>query len=278
MGFVCPLCGEALARTPDGRSAACPHGHCFDYAKEGYLNLLQANHKHSASPGDSRDMVAARRRFLQAEYYAPFQQALAALALSLLPQQRPVVVDAGCGEGSYTAQLLQRLHAAGKVPRVYGCDISKEAVRLAAKAAPGARFAVASSFALPLGKACADLLIAVFAPVAPQEFARVLKPGAAFVLAAPGPRHLFGLKEILYDAPYENPAHREAYPGFALERCVPVRAALTLRGAAVQDLCAMTPYFWKTPRAGLQRLQAVSSLQTEVAFDYLLYRRTPKRA
>lgn len=273
MYFYCPICNKQLYYTNSNRSAACENGHCFDFAKEGYLYLLPPNKKHSKAPGDDRDMVAARRRFLAAGNYRIFSDALNELAKRLAALPKPVVVDAGCGEGYYTGRMAAALTAAGRQPQVYGCDISKGAVRLAAKAVPEACFAVATSFALPLPAACADLLTDVFAPVVPEEFSRVVKPGGSFVLAVPGARHLWGMKAILYEKPYENEVRQTEYPGFRFVERVPVRGSLNLTGQAVQDLFAMTPYCWKTPRDGVERLQQTETLTTEIEFDFLVYQR-----
>src|SRR5205823_563284 len=43
-------CREPLRR--DDRRYVCARGHSFDLAKSGYLNLLQAQDRRSASPGD----------------------------------------------------------------------------------------------------------------------------------------------------------------------------------------------------------------------------------
>ena len=96
------------------------------------------------------------------------------------------------------------------------------------------------------------------------------------LLAVAGERHLWGLKEVLYEHPYEN-EHRETdYPGFVFESRTPVRttAALTSR-QQIADLFSMTPYYWKTPAAGSRRLTALDTLVTELAFDLLCYRRLP---
>lgn len=266
--FCCPICGQPLQRV--GRTARCMRGHSFDFAREGYLYLLPPDKKHSRSPGDDRNMVQARRRFLNAGHYAFFAVRLASIAKELLAgNPAPCVVDAGCGEGYYTARLAGALPGAS----LFGFDISKDAVRLAAKAVPEVSFAVASSFSLPLPDGCTDLLTDVFAPVAPAEFARIVKPGGCFVLAVPSARHLLGLKEILYAKPYENPVQDVAYPGFTLEKRVPVRGALTLTGQAVQDVFSMTPYAWKTPWTGKERLHQIGMLKTEIGFDFVIYRR-----
>ena len=135
------------------------------------------------------------------------------------------------------------------------------------------QWAVASSFAIPVADAAADCLVDIFSPAAAQEFARVVKPGGAFVFAVPGPRHLYGLKEVLYERPYENTVQDVAYPGFALEQRIPVHSMLTVTGSTILDLFAMTPYYWKTPRSGTERLASLDTLTTELHFDFLVYRR-----
>lgn len=270
--LACPVCGARLERRE--QAFLCPNGHSYDIAREGYVYLLPPNKKHSSSPGDDRGMVSARRRFLESGAYRLFSDALNRLALRYLPQDAPAVLDAGCGEGYYTGRLAAFLAENGKAGEIYGFDISKCAVRAAAKSHPGVSFAVASLFGLPVLPASADLLADVFAPIVPGELARAAKPGGVMILAVPGERHLFGLKKILYDSPYENERKDTAYPGFTFLERVPVRGALqTDDPQQIRDLFAMTPYAWKTPWEGRARLQAVRSLQTELAFDFLVYRR-----
>ena len=107
----------------------------------------------------------------------------------------------------------------------------------------------------------------------PGEFARVLRPGGVLLFAVPGPRHLFGLKEVLYARPYENQRRDVAYPGFSCVERVPVERAITVTGPQVQALFAMTPYYWKTPVDGARRLAALDKLTTEIGFDFLVYRK-----
>ncbi|MCH3972698.1 MAG: methyltransferase domain-containing protein [Oscillospiraceae bacterium] len=276
MFFSCPVCKKEFYYTNSNHTVTCENGHSFDFAKEGYLYLLPPNKKHSKSPGDDKEMVEARRRFLSGGNYELFAEELCQLARRYTPAGAPVVLDAGCGEGYYTAQLADTLQEGGRTAQIFGCDISKAAIRLAAKAVPGVSFAVASSFSLPMPDASVDLLTDIFAPVVPEEFQRVTKPGGRFLLAVPSARHLYGLKQILYDQPYENEEKDTDYPGFCFLERVPVRGSLTLLGQDVQDLFAMTPYYWKTPKEGCEKLKNVTELTTEIGFDFLVYERNPQ--
>ena len=271
--FSCPLCAAPLERTDTGLQ--CPGRHSFDRAAAGYVHLLPPNRKHSQNPGDDKEMVAARSAFLDKGYYSPLRDALCELALDCLKgESAPVVVDSGCGEGYYTAGLYETLSRAGKTPKIAGVDISKFALRRAARRLKEGEFAVASVYRLPLPDESAHLLVNVFSPLAPEEFARVLRPGGHFLYAVPSKRHLWEMKKVLYEKPYENPVKREDYTGFAWERVREARYEATLESA--QDIMAlfhMTPYAWKTPRAGVERLEKLERLKVQIGFDFHVYRR-----
>lgn len=200
--FLCPICRRALRRE-EGRYL-CPKGHSYDIAAAGYVHLLPANQKHSRLPGDDKQMAAARNRFLGGGWYLPLQEAIARTALDLVPEGG-VFFDSGCGEGYYTAGVKTALDAAGRNAAACGIDISKFSLRWAAKRDRSIEFAVASAYHLPLADQSVDFLLNCFSPLARSEFRRVLKPGGAFLYVVPAPRHLWELKQAVYDTPYENP-------------------------------------------------------------------------
>ena len=275
--FCCPVCGSALVQKSN--LLRCAKGHCFDVAREGYVHLLTADKMHAKAPGDNKEMVAARHSFLQAGAYAPFADKLSELLCTALADvPSPCVLDAGCGEGYYTAHYADALQAKGLQRRIAAFDISKFAVKEAAKhIQPDVRYAVASSFSIPVANGGMHALVNVFSPMAEKEFARVLRPDGLLVFAVPGPRHLFGLKQVLYENPYENAVQDIAYEGFVLEQRVPVQDTITVDKAQIRNLFAMTPYYWKTSKAGAEKLEALESLTTEIHFDFLLYRRQKQK-
>ena len=267
--FVCPICGAALGR--ETARYACPAGHSFDIAKEGYVNLLPANRQHSKAPGDDKDMTAARTRFLEGGWYAPLREKLCELVRRDLPQSG-ALLDAGCGEGWYTVALADA--AAAKGGRTAGVDLSKPAVKKAARRCPHAEMAVASVYHLPLADGSVHMLVDCFSPLATEEFYRVLSPGGKFLYVVPGPRHLWELKEILYTNPYENEEKVEDYPGFVLEAVLPVETAFTLTDPQdIQALYHMTPYTWKTPKEGAERLAGVEKLTVTAQFRIHVYQK-----
>ncbi len=269
--FRCPVCGAALERGE--WSYSCPAGHSFDLAKEGYVYLLRPDQKRSAAPGDDKGMAAARRAFLSKDYYRPLLDALCALICSHTGPA-PTLLDAGCGEGYYTAGIFRSLLEAGKQPCMAGTDISKPILRSAAKRERDVEFAVASSFRLPVADGRVDLLLDCFSPLALDEFRRVLRPGGVFLYVVPAADHLWELKQVLYDRPYRNEEKETPYPGFSYETIVPVEHTIHLPCRTdIQALFQMTPYYWKTPRAGVERLATLESLSVQTAFRIHVFRK-----
>lgn len=271
--FRCPICKLPLKDT--GLALKCDGGHNFDRAAQGYVHLLPPNKMHAKLPGDSREMVAARHRFLEAGFYQLFRDRICSMISDELGGSiSPLLIDAGCGEGYYTDAVRLALETVCPSPIVCGFDISKLAVKTAAVRSRKLHLAVASCFEIPIQDACADALLSVFSPIVPTEFARVLKPGGIMILAVAGERHLLGLKQLLYETPYLNTYQETSYSGFTFENRLPVRThAVLADNGLITDLFAMTPYYWKTPVEGSRRLQQATQLETELGFDLLIYRR-----
>ena len=270
--FLCPVCGASLAHA--GGSYRCAAGHTFDVAKAGYVHLLPVRKKHAASPGDNREMVAARTAFLDGGYYAHLAEALAEeIETNFTANDVCTFLDSGCGEGYYTQAICNHLSAKNRDVSVYGIDISKEALRRAARRLPQGKFAVASAYHLPIADNAADVLLNCFSPMCDTEFVRVLKNGAFFYYVVPAARHLWQLKEVLYANPYENETKVVTYPNLRYIKTLHTTAERHFpTQEAIEALFAMTPYAYRTPSEGRARLATLDTLTCTCAFDIHVYR------
>ncbi len=246
------------------RQWRCEQGHCFDQAKEGYVNLLPVQKKRSAEPGDNRQMLQARRAFLQQGHYRPLAEALLRHCRNHL-QDRPGgrILDTGCGEGYYTGLIAAALPGVAMA----GIDIARDAARMASKRYPEVRFAVASNADLPLADNIVDCALRVFAPPADAEIARVLKPGGCFLRVTPGANHLMGLRERVYDRPKPRSEASTELEGFVFQQREHLAFKLDLQGpGAVADLFAMTPFYWQTSAAKQETINALPNLNVDISF------------
>ena len=270
MNFICPKC-KSLLKVIDGGVAKCPLGHSYDRAKEGYYNLLLSSV--GGVHGDNREMVLARRAFLDTGAYRPLSSRVAELATEHT-RDGGLLLDCGCGEGYYTHIINATAKNANKTLHIHGFDISKDAVRLAAKRDGELKLAVASSYDLPIADGTFDTATNVFSPLALEETLRVLRAGGTFIMAIPAERHLFGLKSVLYDTPYLNEVDSDELSGFELISREKIAYRLNLdTPEKIRSLFMMTPYAYRTSASGRARLEALSSLTTEIEFYLFVYKK-----
>ncbi len=267
--FCCPICGKGL--TAQGGQYVCPSRHSFDIARQGYVNLLTG---HAAQQhGDNKEMICARRDFLAVGYYQPLMDTVARAAVrNATPNCR--ILDAGCGECSYTHHIAGALQAAGLPATILGIDISREALAIGGRRDRTLSLAVASLYHLPLATGSIDLLFEIFAPYCEEEYQRVLRPGGRMVMVIPGKRHLFGLKTVLYPTPYENEVADTALPGFILQNQERLSYSITLHtDNDLWNLFTMTPYFYRTAPQRKELLRHAAPLETAIEFEILEYTR-----
>lgn len=92
-------------------------------------------------------------------------------------------------------------------------------------------------------------------------------------MAVPGKRHLWELKERLYDEPYENPGTAPHLSGFLLEEIRLVTYPMALSGEDVWSLFQMTPYFYKTDPQRRESLSQAHGMEITADFLLLCYRK-----
>lgn len=270
--LTCPLDDSPLHR--EEGLWRCTHGHSFDIAREGYVNLLPVQHKRSLDPGDGKAMVAARRRFLNSGIYAPIAEALARLALSA-GDESLACLDAGCGEGYYLRRLAAL--AARRPLQLLGLDISKWAVQAAARQDGRPAWVVGSNAKLPVPDGRLDRILCLFGFPVYGEFARALKPGGLLLQIDAGDDHLRELREVIYPvlkAP--RSATADVPPGFVLQDSQRLRYATRLADPAmIADLLVMTPHLYKATAEGRARAAALPALDITVDVRLNVFCRQP---
>jgi 23S rRNA (guanine745-N1)-methyltransferase len=270
MTYQCPLCHLPLQRLD--KQWRCENNHQFDNAKEGYVNLLPVQHKRSKQPGDSAEMMLSRRTFLEGGHYQPLRDRLVALLNEHLGSDADALLDIGCGEGYYTSAIEQGLNASRKM-QVYGLDVSKVAIRYAAKRYHQVEFCVASSHRLPFADDSLDAIVRIYAPCKAPELHRVLKSSGLVLTVAPGPRHLYQLKACIYADVQLHSDAEESLEGFERISTESLGYEMALDGKQAFDLLQMTPFAWRATEALMQSLSQREAFACETDFVISLFRR-----
>lgn len=264
----------------DGRYV-CANSHSFDCARAGYVNLLR-----SKRTGDSKEMLLARRAFLDHGHYAPLADLLATHVANHLAavrsderpphSQAPAILDIGCGEGYYLDRIRRSL--SGDYTPV-GIDSSREAIRLACQRVRPGLFAVADVLDdIPLATGTAQVLLNVFAPRNIPTFARVLAPGGLLLIAIPAPDHLAELRTALdllsIEEQKEDRLLRSLEGLFGEVERQALGYTLDLQPDDLMHLIEMTPNKRHEERGWRERLPGRAATRVRASFIVLACRRT----
>lgn len=250
--LICPVCGRELKLCKDERLYKCENGHCFDLAKEGYVNLLTGS-KSGERRGDSKASARARKEFLDTDTFGSLKK-------EICSKMEGIVLDICCGEGYYDTYGGE----------LYGFDLSKEMVRLAAKRNEGDNYHyfVGNLASIPVASGTVDTCIHLFAPFHDKEFGRVLKDEGRLYSVIPGKDHLFEIKEKVYDVPYKNDEKAPEPENLMLLSKERVKEKKKLSGETVRTLFSMTPYYYRTSKENKERLCFIENM--DVTLDFLI--------
>ena len=296
--LICPLCGTALTKTGDAPSVfRCAAGHAYDESRSGYVNLLPPGKGRNKKTGDERPMIRARAAFLRRGFYDPADRAAASLLKERLPEDSPeelLLCDMGAGEGTHTVSIASALaQETGRSVFALGFDASKHGAESGCRyarslglfpedgeALPAGSARVlclpANLFRLPVRTGAADVALSLFAPIAWEEAARILKKNGLFLVISSGREHLIELRRILYDEVRLTDFHPEAAPGtpFTLLERREISFPAELESPEdIGNLFAMTPFFHRVPERGRERLAALTRLTVTARMELSLWQR-----
>lgn len=264
--FICPICNGKL--TEKNRALVCNSNHCYDISKHGYVNLMRSQKSSKKRHGDDKLMLKSRHDFLEKGYYKPLLDSITEEILNISGNDNLTVLDVGCGEGYYTANIKQH------VPNcdTYGIDISKDALIYAAKRDKDLSLAVASCSEIPVESGCCDVVLNIFSPTNANEYSRILKSKGILIKAIPLENHLFELKKAIYDKPYKNKIESHELENFSIADFKEIKYNLKFTtNEDIISLFKMTPYYYKTSRTDQAKLENLTNLETEIEFGIIVY-------
>ena len=279
--LACPLDNKKLKQT--GKQLVCENGHCFDIARQGYVNLLPVQHKRSKQPGDSKAMVLARTNFLNTGCYLPVAKKLNEIVSARIINDASInhkdncILDAGCGEGYYFDFIFNSLknEKGSNNLSFIGLDISRDAIVQATKRNKQISWIVGTNRQPPVEEKSVDIILCLFGFLNIDGFYKILKPGGLIIVVDPGPEHLKELREIIYPEikkPDQTSSLQTEKKGFSLVK----REALQFKihitnNEQIKNLLIMTPHFYRASKEGREvacNLQQLD-LTVDVVFSVL---------
>ena len=262
--LLCTVRGCRLPLAREERRWVCARNHSFDIARNGYVNLLQPQDRRSRTPGDSKEAVAARRRFLDRGFARPIVDAIASFV-----SEGPVL-DAGCGEGHHLDSFRRRIGA-----EAHGVDISVAAVDLAARTHRHCRFVVANADRfLPYADQSFALVSSITARVNASEFRRVLRDDGVLLIAVAGADDLIELRQAILGEgkliDRSGPALATLERHFTLQRRASIRTVAHLDRQAIEDVLMSSYRAMRTRER--EKLSSLGAMDVTLSRDVLLFR------
>ena len=262
----CPKCYKDLKK--ENGCYRCENGHSYDISKEGYVNLMLANMKHSKEPGDSPESLRSREAFLNKGYYQPLAEELTNIINDYI-KEGASFLDAGCGTGYYLDFIMSNID---KKIDFYATDIAKKGVAMCSKKCREATCFVGNVFHLPFGEESLHGLMSVFCPYSGEEFSRIVRKGGIVIAVTPGSHHLIEMKEVVYDEPYLNEEKGYDLPDFECIRQTKVTYEMDLaENSDIATLWCMTPYYHTTSKENNERLLSLPSIRARADFLVSVY-------
>ena len=272
----CPVCQGNLHKIDN--TFKCEKNHSYDISSKGYTNMLLANQRHSVNPGDSKEMILSRVRFLEKDYYHILRKTILDTINKYALWDSFSFCDLACGEGYYTNYLHTKLNENHSVSSV-GIDISKYAIIEACKKKRALKlenidYFIGNLMNLPFNSSSFDFMLNCFALLDEKEFHRVLKENGYFIRVLPDADHLLGIKEVLYKNVILNVMKEKTINGFTLVDEIHIKDDIILKSKEeIYDLFTMTPYYYKTSKESINKLLSLNSLKTRISFVLLVYKK-----
>lgn len=269
--FRCPHCYGSV-KVIDFRSLVCENNHTFDFAKQGYINLLT----HSIKSQYDKELFDARQKIImESNLYNPLHEVICESIKEHLDISRYpfMIADLGCGEGSHLQRILQQ--CGNSTITGVGLDISKEGILLAAKKYDNPLWIVGDLAKSPLMDKSYHVILNILSPSNYKEFKRISVPNGLIIKVVPRSNYLKELRNAFYEdkKEYRNDEIVSLFKKhFELLNIVSLSYEKNLNKEELNNLVRMTPLAWSADKGQMERFLSQDSAKITVDLDVLFGR------
>lgn len=273
--FRCPLCDAGMS-VVDLKQLVCQNNHSFDFAKQGYVNLLTRPAK---SKYDKALFEARQQLMKEGSFFAPVLQAIKEKIEEFVTFQNDelLLLDSGCGEGTHLHTLCHEyLKTNGNVVGV-GIDIAKEGIFVAAKNYDDVIWCVADLANTPFQDGQFNVIVNILSPSNYQEFHRLLKKDGILIKVVPTGDYLREVREALFDSPDKQTYSNESIvkhfkENFQLIAHEEVHYTVGLSGEHLRALVEMTPLSWSVKKEKIDEFLRKEAMEITVSLEIIVGR------
>lgn len=269
--FRCPLCKESM-QVVDLKSIVCPKRHTFDFAKQGYVNLMSRPSKSQYN----KELFDARQKIItESNLFTSLHQQISQLIKEYIDVSNdPVVVlDAGCGEGSHLQRILEECK--NKKITGVGLDVAKEGILMAAKKYEDPIWVVGDLANSPLADQSFHVILNILSPSNYKEFKRIIVQDGVVIKVVPGSNYLKELRGTVFDQTekknYKNNKTVSLFKKHFHEvKVTNLNETMNVNKKEIINLIQMTPLTWNLNKTELDMFTRETSSRITVDLDILV--------
>lgn len=269
--FRCPHCKGSI-KVVDMKSLICSNNHTFDFAKQGYVNLMTR----SSNTQYNKELFEARQKvIMESNLYELLHEKIVKVVAEYMDTHdfSTMILDAGCGEGSHLQSILDK--SAGREITGVGLDISKEGIVMAAKKYKEPIWIVGDLANSPLENQSFQVILNILSPSNYQEFKRVLVPNGLVIKVVPRSNYLKELREVLFENTtkkvYKNERTVELFKKhFYLKDMFHLSYSKELDKMELENLVRMSPLSWTSEEEKINSFLYQASSEISIDLDVLI--------
>lgn len=269
--FKCPLC-EGELRVVDLKSLICSNNHTFDFAKQGYINLMtQQSNSHY-----SKELFEARKNIINdTDLYDEMHKAISNVIKENMDiTKNPfLIVDLGSGEGSHLQWIIE--NCGSEMITGVGLDIAKEGIVAAAKSYEKPIWLVGDLAKSPLADHSFHVILNILSPSNYKEFNRMLVHDGLVIKVVPGSNYLKEVREALFESTakkdYKNDDTISLFKEhFKLIDKITLNYTKILNKEELFNLVRMTPLAWSGDQDRINAFSNQDSAEISIDLEILV--------
>jgi 23S rRNA (guanine745-N1)-methyltransferase len=269
--FSCPLCNSSM-KVLDLKSLICLENHTFDFAKQGYVNMMNR----STNSHYDKELFKARQKIIiKSNLFTLLHQKISEIIIENMDALKGeiMIFDAGCGEGSHLQRILDECE--NITIRGIGLDISTEGIKIAASNYKESIWLVGDLANSPLVDQSCNVILNILSPANYKEFKRVLVPDGLVIKVVPSINYLKELREALF-----NDTDKKSYKNdetvslfnqhFHQADMLNLSYSMELTQKELTNLVQMSPLTWNTSQKDIDRIINQGISEVTVDLDLLV--------
>ena len=200
--LICPKCATSLHYHQDSQGFYCDNKHHIDKNAQGYWSFITSPKFKGAI--ESRQQLRSKRFLMASGLFSPLMDKLAS-SFNNLADGKPNVqhLNFSCTDGLYLRHLAENNNAEDMTH--WGVSEAENSLFAANKENTSANLILTPFKKLPFADKSLDIVSLFDVALKGKECLRVLKDSGRLLLLVPGPRHLWQLKQQVYDNLVEKP-------------------------------------------------------------------------